>query len=547
MKNVLPILIFCLLSVIALSLWQNEKAYYRERALRHTETSTEQIRIRMEGLMKARMASLELLAARWVERTPPDFSRMRFFQFAEALYTYYPGFTAINWIDPTGVIQWVFPLENDTLSLNRNVNEHEGGGLALTFARAKGDLTPAITPSQELSGGGIGFHIFIPLIHMNKIQGFLDGVFQLAQIVSVSLAKDVLDDFWVRIYEGERLVYANGESEIVHPDGEGLGAVRTVRFHGKVWKLNLEPKGNVHMPPPGKTMLFLVFGLSISAALSLLLYFLLMRIQMVRNARDRALFEVGERERAQETLRENEKKLEALIDEIAAKNAELETFVYSVSHDLKTPIVTIEGFVGVLREDFGPQLTEDGERYLSYMSEASKKMELLINDLLELSRVGRLQETRGEFSMSDLLEEIMVTLSPQASAKGVTVNIQEGLPVVYGERKRLIQVMENLLSNAIKYMGRDNPSPRIDVGCQNQDGRDVFFVRDNGIGIQERFFEKIFQVFQRLPEAKKIEEGTGVGLTTVKRIIEHHGGRIWLTSKPGEGTTFFFTLNDKEA
>ncbi|MGA7144780.1 MAG: ATP-binding protein, partial [Desulfobacterales bacterium] len=118
---------------------------------------------------------------------------------------------------------------------------------------------------------------------------------------------------------------------------------------------------------------------------------------------------------------------------------------------------------------------------------------------------------------------------------------------VYGEMERLCQVMENLLSNAVKYIGKENPSPRIDVGAMTQDGHRVFFVRDNGIGIEKKYHEKIFEIFQRLPAAKKSAEGTGVGMTIVKRIIEHHGGNIWLDSEPGKGTAFFFTLKGKEA
>ncbi len=106
--------------------------------------------------------------------------------------------------------------------------------------------------------------------------------------------------------------------------------------------------------------------------------------------------------------------------------------------------------------------------------------------------------------------------------------------------------MDNLLNNSVKYIGKDNPSPRIEVGCLDQDGQTVFFVRDNGIGIENRYFDKIFQIFERLPAAKREGEGTGIGLTIVKRIVELHGGRIWLDSEPGKGTTFFFTLGNKD-
>ena len=253
--------------------------------------------------------------------------------------------------------------------------------------------------------------------------------------------------------------------------------------------------------------------------------------------------EAVRQKKAKEALRKNEK----LLAEVAAKNEELDSFVYRVSHDLKSPIVTIDGFVGALREDFGDVLSEDGEKYLRYISDAARKMEFLINDLLALSRIGRVIRKKAEFPFARLVKDALKALQPQIRAQGIVVNIQEDLPVIYGERRRLARVLDNLLTNAIKYIGNENPSPRIDVGVEEQDGQKVFFVRDNGIGIEKKDFDKIFQVFQRLPSAKKqIGEGTGVGLTIVKRIIEHHGGKIWLISEPKKGSTFYFTLEEKE-
>lgn len=257
--------------------------------------------------------------------------------------------------------------------------------------------------------------------------------------------------------------------------------------------------------------------------------------------------ETTKRKKAEDALRKNEKKLETLLAELAAKSEELDSFVYRVSHDLKSPIVTIDGFVGALKEDFGDVLSEEGKKYLRYISDAARKMELLINDLLALSRIERLPRKKTEFPFTRLVDDVVKALQPQIKARGIVVNVQEDLPVICGERRRLARAVDNLLTNAIKYIGKDNPSPRIDVGVEEQDGQKVFFVRDNGIGIEEKDFDKIFQVFQRLPSAKRVGEGTGVGLTIVKRIVEHHGGRIWLVSEPGNGSTFYFTLKDKEA
>jgi len=400
---------------------------------------------------------------------------------------------------------------------------------------------------MELIQGGIGYNTILPLVHSGRIQGYLNGVFQVKQVVDICLAKEIFTDFWVRLYEEDRLIFTNEHQHDSNSKTDVFRVLRTIQFPGKIWKLDLVPKTVIY--PHGKIwkVSVLIFSLVVSGALSLLLHLLLQRMQMYREARDQALQEVRERERTEKALIENEKKLETTLAELAAKNTELETFVYTVSHDLKTPIVTIEGFIGALREDFGDLIDEAAEKYLDYMSDASRRMELLINDLLFLSRVGRLPEVKGEFSFDDLMEEVLKTLQPQIDERGITLTVEKGLPLIYGEKERLIQVMENLLSNAVKYIGKENPSPRIDVGVLKPDEKTVFFVRDNGIGIEKRYYQKIFEIFQRLPSGKSSGEGTGVGLTIVKRIIEHHGGKIWLESEPGRGSTFFFTLEDKEA
>jgi signal transduction histidine kinase len=542
-----PIAAFLIFGSGAILLWQNQNKHEQQLVVRHMETSSEQIRIRVEGLMRVRMASLELLADRWVERTPPDFSQRRFLEFAENFYTHYPGFSGINWIDPQGIVRWVFPMESNEGFIGNRISEYLGPAMRDTFQEAGKHHKFVATPCTELIQKGLGFHTFWPLVYSGRVQGYLNGVFGVQRVMDICLAKNILTEFWIRIYEADRQIYTNEDQGSSNPEKHNLQVLREIRFPGKIWQLELSPKAVLYPPRVVRNPGLMVFGIVISAILSLLLYFLIHRMQMYRQARDYALHEVSERKRAQEALKRNEKKLQALVKELAAKNAELETFVFSVSHDLKTPIVTIEGFMGALREDFGNLIPEDCEKYLNYIGDATQKMELLINDLLELSRIGRLRVKKTEFSLADLMEEVIAGLQPQIEARGIQVTVMQDLPLVYGEKKRLVQVMENLLSNAIKYIGNENPSPRIEVGAREQDDQKVVFVRDNGIGIERTYFDKIFQVFQRLPAAKKIGQGTGVGLAIVKRVIEYHGGSVWLESEPGKGTTFFFTLRNKEA
>jgi len=348
------------------------------------------------------------------------------------------------------------------------------------------------------------------------------------------------------VYEGDQPIYWNKPLKQDGSRAKAFSVVRDIQFADKTWQLRIEPGAAHSLNRLGPDLTFLAFGFGLSAMLALTLYFLFQRMEMYRGTRDQALRELNDRKKAEEALRENETKLQLALSELAARNTELESFAYAVSHDLKTPVVTIKGFIGALKSDFGDTLPESADRYFAYMSDAARRMELLINDLLELSRIGRLKEPRTEFSLADPTREALAALQPRIEARGVVVHIQVDLPVVRGERNRVGQVMDNLLSNAVKYIGADNPSPRIEVGYEERDGETIFFVRDNGMGIEAKYFDRLFQAFERLPAAVRVGEGTGMGLAIVKRIVESHGGRVWLQSEPGRETTVYFTLAKKD-
>jgi signal transduction histidine kinase len=230
---------------------------------------------------------------------------------------------------------------------------------------------------------------------------------------------------------------------------------------------------------------------------------------------------------------------ETLIEELEAKNAELERFTYTVSHDLKSPLITIRGFLGFLQEDATAGDAQRMRRDIAHITTATDKMQWLLNDLLELSRIGRLMNPPEEIHFEEIVREALETVSGRLNAQKVRVKIAADRHLLHGDRQRLREVFENLLDNAIKYLS-SQPAPEITIGIRSAGGEAIYYVKDNGIGLAPQYQEKIFGLFEKLDPAV---EGTGVGLAIVKRIIEVHGGRIWVESKGiGCGSTFCFTL-----
>ena len=232
---------------------------------------------------------------------------------------------------------------------------------------------------------------------------------------------------------------------------------------------------------------------------------------------------------------------EALISELQAKTTELEQFTYTVSHDLKSPLITIKGFLGLLEQDAASGDAVRLKSDIDFITNAADKMQQLLDELLELSRIGRLVNPPEDIPMSELAQEAAGLVAGQLSARGVAVEIAPGMPIVRGDRPRLREVFENLLSNAAKFMG-DQPQPRVEVGTHQDGEQTVFYVRDNGIGIEPQHQESVFGLFEKIDANS---EGTGIGLTIVKRVIEAHDGQIWVESEGvGRGSTFYFTLSN---
>ena len=237
--------------------------------------------------------------------------------------------------------------------------------------------------------------------------------------------------------------------------------------------------------------------------------------------------------------KQREQESEKFTAELKEKNTELERFTYTVSHDLKSPLVTIKTFLGYLAQDMAAADAGRIEKDMLFMNGAADKMGKLLGELLEMSRVGRVVNPPAEVAFKELAEEAERIVAGPILEGNVQVRLVDEPVTLHGDRSRLLEIWQNLVENAVKFMG-DQPSPQIDIGLEHHDGETVFFVRDNGIGIDPKYHSKLFHIFEKFNPKT---EGTGMGLAITKRIVELYQGRIWVEYKgEGQGSCFFFTL-----
>jgi PAS domain S-box-containing protein len=245
--------------------------------------------------------------------------------------------------------------------------------------------------------------------------------------------------------------------------------------------------------------------------------------------------DITERKRAQEELHRT-------LEELKHSNAELEQFAYVASHDLQEPLRMVSSYMQLLKRRYQGKLDKDADEFIAYAVDGATRMQNLINDLLAFSRVGTRGRPMGLSSCEKVLEEALINLQV-AVEESQAIITHDSLPTVFCDQPQLVQLFQNLLANSIKFRGQQRP--QIHISAKPEPNEWLFSVSDNGIGLDPKFGERIFEIFQRL-HSRTAYPGTGIGLAICKRIVQRHGGRIWVESQSGQGATFYFTLPTKE-
>lgn len=553
-RRLLGVVAFVAVLMLALMLSLMAKEQELGNIRRAVFTTVAQASFDIRDKMVLRVQAMERMARRW--EANGHLTRADWVSDARLYIDHFEGYYAMAMVDRSLGIRWSSLRDSGGAAPEGELFKEIKGFLSQTTGDGAG-ISPVIT----LDGGARVFLAYVPILTGGVQDGFVIGVFDSQTLFDSILLHEVGSGYSVAVYDGGDAIYTRHVGDAA---GESLWAQEAdAGVYGVKWIVSVWPSADT-IEEMRSALPWVVFyaGILLAMLVSLAVYLgqkAYERARVTAAANLRLEAEVAERKRAEDEAEQHSKELawlnldlekeiaerkraedeaERHARELARSNAELEQFAYVASHDLQEPLRVIAGYVQLLARRYKGRLDESADEFISFAVDGANRMQGLISDLLAYSRVG---SAAREFSMTDCcaaMESAMVNLKAAIQESGAEVT-RADLPMLLADQSQMVLLFQNLIGNAIKYKG---PSPpRVHVGAELKGDVWLFSVRDNGIGIDPRYHERIFVIFQRLHGMHEYS-GTGIGLAICKKIVEMHGGTIWLESALGKGSAFYFTI-----
>jgi signal transduction histidine kinase len=469
----------------------------RNELANDAESVSESIRLRLKG----NQDYLLMLAK---ERGDGTIDAAAFQERAARYVADHPEMINITWVDAEYLIRDVAPLAPNRQIVGLRLNLAEPKRVSRL---ARESRQPIYTRPFEAIQGSPSFEIWVPVFHGDVFLGLFGGVYSCERTLRHLIPSQMLKSYPAALED------ASGKVLWELPE---TGTIDERMVH----RVSLTP------PESGVRLRFKGYGRGVTEWSLLLLEILCLAFVL---AMAWAMWGL-KREIAVRNLIE---------EKLHKKNADMEQFIYTVSHDLRSPLVTVKNFLGFLESDMAGSNQERVTQDLQFIHGAADKMKLLLDELLELSRIDHVETPPIRVSLMEVLTEVLDTLAGVITERKVDIQLPDSDLTLFGDRPRLCQIWQNLIENAIKY-SRDGSIPRIELGVQQESGETVFFVKDDGIGIDPLYNTRIFKIFEKLDPKSP---GAGLGLPMVLRIVEKCGGRVWVESEGSDkGSSFFFTM-----
>jgi signal transduction histidine kinase len=534
-----------------LMLWRVAEAQEISHIDRTVSSKTDIVKDHIQDQTTARVLALVRMANRWGTKGRP--ARAEWESDANLYLEHYTGLSSIRWINPSLKTQWSVSKKEDLFGLDGVIGHESDMYRALIDLGTKREAV--ILRSSPAAGGKRALTASVPISHDGKgFEGFISGTFNANELFDSVLLHEVKDDYSVAVYNGDDELYRH--SGKTFEENSRWARELSVGLYGADWRVRVWPESgflnSLKSPLPN---VVLAAGLSASFLLALLVHF-------VQTAQKRAVaaetanfalgVEVAERKRAEAEVQRHARELEHEMaerrraevevakktSELERSNSELEHFAYVASHDLQEPLRIINGYLQLLARRYKGKLDDSAEEFIDFAVEGGKRLQRMINDLLTYSKVGRISDFT-HVDCSDLFDRTVPNLRTSIEESGAVITRGE-LPRVLAVETQLEHLFQNLISNAIKYR-RGDTAPSVHVSAKQKGDEWLFACSDNGIGIDPKHSERVFVMFERLHGRDKYS-GTGIGLALCKKVINNHRGSIWVESKPGEGSTFYFTI-----